>query len=107
MLAESVKWEIWSFTFNYTDGSMRPIYLSCFRRDGWSCRHCHDRSGLHPHHVIYKSHGGKDELNNLLTLCAQCHLQGVHGHKLEIEVIEILENDLVVKFKRLQNWKPC
>jgi 5-methylcytosine-specific restriction endonuclease McrA len=85
---------------------MRPIYLSCFRRDSYKCRHCGNRNGIHPHHVIYKSHGGKDELNNLITLCHQCHLEGVHKHKLEITVLDTTENDVVVSFKRLKNWIP-
>ena len=85
---------------------MRPIYLSCFQRDGWKCRHYNDRSGLHPHHVIYKSHGGKDELNNLITLCHQCHLEGVHKHKLEITVLDKKIYNVVVSFKRLKGWKP-
>ena len=53
-----------------------------------------------------RSHGGKDELNNLITLCPCCHLEGVHRVNLLIEVIEVLENDLIVKFTRKGNWKP-
>jgi len=78
----------------------------CYIRDGWKCRHCQNRSGLHPHHVIFKSHGGKDELSNLLTLCHQCHIQGIHERRLLLEVLEVLPNDLVVKFTRVKNWKP-
>jgi 5-methylcytosine-specific restriction endonuclease McrA len=84
---------------------MLPIYLSCFKRDGFKCRHCYDRNGIHPHHVIYRSHQGPDELNNLLTLCWQCHAAH-HQGKLLIHVIEILENDLVVKFERMKGWIP-
>jgi 5-methylcytosine-specific restriction endonuclease McrA len=78
---------------------------ACFRRDGWRCRHCGDSSGLHPHHVVYKSHGGKDELNNLLTLCWKCH-RGHHDGKLDITVVKLLPSDLVVKFIRKDGWKP-
>jgi len=85
---------------------MLPIYLSCFRRDGWKCRHCGDRGGLHPHHIVYQSHQGEDKLNNLITLCAQCHLIGIHQGKLKLEVIELLDNDVKVKFTRIKNWKP-
>jgi 5-methylcytosine-specific restriction endonuclease McrA len=85
---------------------MLPIYLSCFKRDGHKCRHCNGRNGVHPHHVIYRSQGGKDELSNLLTLCACCH-RAVHDHKLLITVEGILENNLRVRFTRVKNWKPC
>ena len=85
---------------------MDPIYLACFTRDHWKCRSCGDRNGLHPHHVVYQSHQGADTLNNLLTLCWQCHLEGLHQGKLIIDVVEVLEDDLVVKFTRLKGWKP-
>lgn len=78
----------------------------CYIRDGWKCRHCKNRAGLHPHHVIFKSHGGADALSNLLTLCHCCHIEGVHGGRLVIEVLTVLENDLLVKFTRKKNWKP-
>jgi hypothetical protein len=28
---------------------------------------------LQPHHIIYRSHGGKDTPENTITLCARCH----------------------------------
>lgn len=77
-----------------------------FVRDNWKCRHCRDRNALHPHHVVYQSHGGPDSMNNLVTLCNQCHIDGVHGGKLLVEVTQVLENDLVVKFHRVGKWKP-
>lgn len=82
------------------------ISRACFIRDRHKCRHCSNRNGLHPHHVVFKSHQGQDELNNLLTLCAECHLIGIHGGKLRIEVIAVLENDLLVRFVRLNRWIP-
>lgn len=76
-----------------------------FVRDGWACRHCRNRSSLHPHHVIFRSAGGMDELNNLITLCAVCH-SAVHEDRLLIEVISKTDNDIKVYFTRLNNWKP-
>jgi hypothetical protein len=81
------------------------LSTACFRRDGYRCRHCGDSNGLHPHHVIYKSHGGLNALNNLLTLCHNCH-RGHHGGKLDITVIGLLSSDLVVRFTRKGGWKP-
>lgn len=43
---------------------------------------------------------------NLITLCSSCHIDGVHGGKLLLEVLEVLENDVVVKFTRVGKWKP-
>ena len=40
---------------------------------------CTGRACLHGHHVHYLSHGGGDEPENLVTLCAFHHLRGEHG----------------------------
>ena len=72
----------------------------CFERDDWRCRHCGNRNGLHPHHIVYKSQGGKDELDNLLTLDWICH-RAVHENHLVVIV-----EDGIIKFERKRNWKP-
>ena len=36
-----------------------------------------------PHHIKYKSQGGKDEVKNLILLCIHCH-RLVHDGKLKI-----------------------
>jgi hypothetical protein len=68
------------------------LRIACLMRDGYQCQQCGKRDGhLQAHHVIYREHGGKDTLSNLLTLCEVCHhkvhqgkltlsVQGVHGH---------------------------
>jgi hypothetical protein len=55
-----------------------------FERDGWRCRvpGCSSRRNLQVHHVIYRSHGGGDEDDNLAVLCATHHLQGIHAGRL-------------------------
>lgn len=77
-----------------------------YRRDRFKCRYCGSRSGLHPHHVRFKSQGGTDTMDNLLTLCASCHMTGIHARKLEIVVLEVLPYDLRVQFIPKGNWKP-
>ena len=52
-------------------------------RDGHRCRICRDYAGLdiQHHHIVYRSKGGKHKTANLLSLCGNCHLIGVHrGH---------------------------
>jgi 5-methylcytosine-specific restriction endonuclease McrA len=46
-------------------------------RDKYRCRSCGMRSGLHVHHVIFRSRRGPDAAWNLVTLCSACH-DGVH-----------------------------
>jgi transposase len=42
-------------------------------RDHYSCRICGSTKTLHVHHIIPRRLGGKNELSNLITLCAACH----------------------------------
>jgi hypothetical protein len=81
------------------------ISQACYKRDGWKCRHCNDRNALHPHHFVYKSHGGTDTLDNLLTLCAQCH-RAHHDGFLKIILVIKTPDNLVVRFMRLKGWQP-
>jgi 5-methylcytosine-specific restriction endonuclease McrA len=68
------------------------LRIACLMRDGYTCQHCSKRDvRLEAHHIVFRSHGGKDTLDNLLTLCEECHhhlhqgkitlkVTGVHGH---------------------------
>jgi 5-methylcytosine-specific restriction endonuclease McrA len=53
----------------------KGLAIKVFQRDRWKCRNesCGSREGLHPHHIIYKSHGGPDTMDNLVTVCHECH----------------------------------
>jgi 5-methylcytosine-specific restriction endonuclease McrA len=43
------------------------------RRDGRMCQCCGTRSNLEVHHKEFRSQGGDDSEENLITLCARCH----------------------------------
>lgn len=46
------------------------------QRDNHHCQKCQQAQGeLHVHHIIPRDQGGSDELENLITLCASCHLE--------------------------------
>jgi hypothetical protein len=80
--------------------------IKVLQRDGFKCRNCGSRNNLMIHHIVYRSHQGGNEMNNLLTLCASCH-SGHHLGHLGIEVLQTLgENDVVIKFTRKGNWRP-
>lgn len=36
------------------------------------------------HHVIFRSHGGQDELSNVVCLCRQCHEMAHGAHAIEV-----------------------
>lgn len=47
------------------------------------CQECHelpDFRGLAKHHKVFRSHGGKDNKDNLIWLCGICHSKE-HGIK--------------------------
>lgn len=48
--------------------------------DGGRCRYCGTTTFLHAHHALYRSEGGKNVRENLLTLCDEHH-QLVHSDK--------------------------
>ena len=52
-------------------------------RDGGRCRLCCIDSGVHVHHIKFRSQGGTHETSNLVCLCAVCH-DGVHARRFTI-----------------------
>jgi 5-methylcytosine-specific restriction endonuclease McrA len=42
-------------------------------RDGWRCQRCGTMSNLEAHHQQFRSRGGDDLEQNLITLCSACH----------------------------------
>ena len=49
------------------------------RRDGWRCQCCGNRSNLEVHHKEFRSQGGNDSEENLVTLCVRCHTPPTHS----------------------------
>jgi 5-methylcytosine-specific restriction endonuclease McrA len=49
-------------------------------RDGWRCQRCGTAKQLEVHHLQFRSAGGSDCEENLITLCARCHRKTHHGH---------------------------
>jgi 5-methylcytosine-specific restriction endonuclease McrA len=79
-----------------------------YRRDNWHCRCCNRSDTLTPHHIVFQSQGGTDDLDNLVTLCVKCH-DDVHEGRLKIEVKEVcskFEGSYTLKFTRGEGGKP-
>lgn len=50
-----------------------------FSRDGYVCQCCKKQNHrLKLHHIIYRSHGGTDSADNLITVCETCHSSENH-----------------------------
>ncbi|MGL4758326.1 MAG: HNH endonuclease [Patescibacteria group bacterium] len=43
-------------------------------RDRYECQVCAYPYGLQVHHIIHRSKGGCDKVDNYITLCCDCHL---------------------------------
>lgn len=61
------------------DSAKQSMYV----RDEYRCRHCRS-ANMTPHHLVWRSAGGHDTLDNLLTLCMRCH-DAVHDGLLEVQ----------------------
>jgi len=57
----------------YGFANMKAYILS---RDNYTCQYCKGKSKdsrLHVHHIVFRSNGGSDNEDNLITLCETCH----------------------------------
>ena len=61
----------------YQEGRMKDFYnvkQYVLHRDDYKCQKCKKgKQELHVHHIIFKSHGGTNSPDNLITLCSTCH----------------------------------
>lgn len=76
LINEKIKHWGYQRGFNYGHSSRRKAVL---HRDNYTCQCCGKKNcQLQTHHIIYRSHGGSDDENNMITLCKECHV-GVHN----------------------------
>jgi hypothetical protein len=62
------------------------LRIACLMRDNYTCQTCKKRHvRLEAHHIVFRSHGGKDTLDNLLTLCEECH-DHLHEGKITLKI---------------------
>ena len=55
----------------------KRLYTNIKVRDGYHCQMCGGREVITIHHIIPRSWGGRDEVDNLVVLCWECH-QNTH-----------------------------
>lgn len=76
--------EAWNRHWGYQRGrnyGFENTKAMVLNRDSYQCQHCHGKhkdSKLEVHHIIFRSQGGSDEAENLITLCHTCH-KSLHG----------------------------
>ena len=61
-------------TYGYYD-----VRYFIFARDEYTCQVCKKKNKiLHTHHIVYRSEGGTDRADNLITVCTDCHTNENH-----------------------------
>jgi hypothetical protein len=77
--------------WEYQKGQQKDFYnVKAFvlSRDSYTCQKCKNKKGkLHVHHIIFRSKGGTDSPENLITLCEDCHTK-LHKGEFEIKGIK-------------------
>ncbi len=67
------------YGWTYQKGDLKGYYnvkAYVLNRDNYTCQYCKgglENRKLETHHIIWKSNGGSDHQNNLITLCKTCH----------------------------------
>jgi len=74
----------------YSTALWKRLKLECLERDNYTCQKCGIKGGseLHAHHKIPRAFGGKDEINNLTTLCNHCHLKVEKVIRIKLKTIK-------------------
>lgn len=59
--------------------SCHDVRYYVFARDNYTCQVCKQKNKiLNTHHIVYRSHGGTDRADNLITVCTDCHTYENH-----------------------------
>lgn len=58
----------------YGSSFWRKLRNECYERDNYTCQRCGITEGkLDAHHIVPRVFGGKDTIDNLISLCCSCH----------------------------------
>ena len=70
----------------YQNGGQKDFYnvkSAVLNRDNYTCQICGEKdSGLEVHHIQFRSKNGSNRMDNLVTLCSNCHGK-IHNGELE------------------------
>ncbi len=83
------------------EANWRTVSAAVRKRDKGKCRAC-GKPGTQIHHVVYRSHGGKDEASNLILTCSRCH-SAIHA-KVTLVTFNLRHPALGITFTRNTQW---
>lgn len=67
--------DVWDGQTTPAKAAWASLRLAVLERDGYQCSTCGATNDLHIHHRQERRHGGTDTMDNLQTICADCHMQ--------------------------------
>lgn len=74
--------------WEYQNGNQKGFYnvkAYVLDRDNYECQKCKIKNGkLHVHHIVFRSKGGTNSPDNLITLCESCH-EKLHKGEFQIK----------------------
>jgi len=74
--------------WDYQNGNQKGFYnlrAYILHRDDYQCQKCKAKNTkLHVHHIVFRSKGGTDTPDNLISLCESCHNK-LHAGEFEIK----------------------
>jgi 5-methylcytosine-specific restriction endonuclease McrA len=76
----------------------KKLSAAVTRRDGRCCRACGALRALDLHHILMRSLGGRDVLENLCWVCRDCH-KAIHGHALKVRWTDEANRAKTVRFE--------
>lgn len=56
-------------------GEYDRLRIRVLKRDRWQCQGCGSSVNLQVHHLQYRGRMGSDVVDNLISLCVDCHNQ--------------------------------
>ena len=77
------------------------IYMKHFgygEQDVILCEAC-GRKAVDIHHIIFRSHGGNDDINNLIALCRKCHNMA-HNNELTSGELILIHNSFLLGYRK-------
>ena len=80
----------------------KEVYLKFFgygEQDFVPCEVCNAKA-VDIHHIIFRSQGGSDEIENLMGLCRECH-NNAHRHRYYPTYLQEIHNEFT---KRVTRW---
>lgn len=84
-------------------------YKQVAERDNSLCRVC-GKPSSDIHHIVYRSHGGTNDIRNLIALCRGCHDNAHKDEKVMREYLMGLQREIYGRFdvddvKKKNKWE--